>query len=279
MPKKMFITVLALVLSLGLIGCGDDIAEDIDVPEMILVEAGTTSENNGSITVEKDFYIGKYHVTQAEFEEVMGFNPSVFDGNPDHPVETVTLFDAMKYCNELSAAEGLEKYYEISDIEYNSYFFFFSGNRIINATVNWNEEANGYRLPTKDEWEYAACGGKNGEVTTYAGSDDLNEVGWYKGNSNYNKFMEFLEENDPRSKATTKFLKNNPMTKSIGKKKANELGIYDMSGNVSDWTNDLVTLGGDWCSAARVCEVSKYSNRISPEHCNFDLGFRLSKTK
>ncbi|ADL12445.1 formylglycine-generating enzyme family protein [Acetohalobium arabaticum] len=287
MPKKMLIIVLASVLSLGLIGCGnDDIAENIDVPEMVLVEAGTTSEDNGSITVEEDFYIGKYHVTQAEFEEVMGFNPSLFDGNllfggnPYHPVENVTWYDAVKYCNELSEAEGLEKYYEISYIEYleDDGEDWQHSQSIGSAKVEENEGANGYRLPTEVEYEYAARGGKNGEATTYAGSDNIDEIAWYWRNSgdeyldgDYNYNFDRIEN-------------NNCKTHPVGEKQANELGIYDMSGNVWDWTNTLsdgpypVERGGSWSYDAGSCEVD-YRYSLSPSTGGSFLGFRLTKTR
>ncbi|MFP4047658.1 MAG: formylglycine-generating enzyme family protein [Bacteroidales bacterium] len=255
---------LALVLSLGLIGCGNN------EPDMVLVEAGTTTEDNGEITVEDDFYIGKYHVTQAEFEEVMGFNPSIFDGNSDHPVENVTWYDAVKYANELSEAEGLDKYYNISDIEYkgeDAEEYWEHPENIDDAEVEENEGANGYRLPTENEHEYAARGGKDGDATTYAGSDDLDEVGWYRDNSD--------EANSDRD--------DDRGTMPVGEKDANELGIYDMSGNVWDWTNTpdgsyRIALGGSWYNIADSCEVD-FSDSDSPSSVYISLGFRLTKTQ
>ena len=258
--KKILIIGLVFILSVGLIGCGEDVPED-----MVLVEAGTTSEDNRSVTVEDDFYIAKYHVTQAEFEEVMDFNPSYFNdkdhpnltGNTaDRPVERVSWYDAVMYANKLSQAEGLDAYYNISNIEYD-------GDSIDAAEITQNEGANGYRLPTADEHEYAMRGGKDGNATTYAGSDNLDEVGWYKDNSD----------------AANSSL--NVGTMPVGEKEANELGLYDMSGNVYAWTNTLsgsrrVRRGGFWYSVAGDCEVSRFG--IHPPSCSYSfIGFRLAR--
>ncbi len=246
MLRKIAIILLALVLTLSINVFSEDTPEG-----MVLVKSGTTSEENGELTVNKDFYIGKNHVTQSEFEEIMGFNPSRFKGNPDNPVERVSWFDAVMYCNRLSKKEGLEKYYKITDIKYD-------GNNIDSATVKENQGADGYRLLSEEEWEYAARGGKDGKSTTYAGSNNIDEVAWY-----YRKA---------------------PSTMPVGEKRANELGIYDMSGNVLDWTNtrwsDLssVVRGGSWCYYDFYCEVD-FSYALNKSHKDYILGFRISKDK
>ena len=237
--------------------------------EMVLVEAGTTSEDNGLITVENDFYIGKYHVTQSEFEEVMGFNPSGFNdedhpnlkGNSENrPVEFMTWYDTIMYANKLSIAEGFNEYYNISDIKYDGY-------RIIDATVTENEGTNGYRLPTKYEHEYSMRGGKDGNITTYSGSNDLNEVGWYWDNS---------------YAADSSFQGTKRGTMPVGMKKANELGLYDMSGNVWDWTNtssgnDRIRRGGCWIYNAKDSVVDNY-NTDAPSFSSGNIGFRLARS-
>ena len=279
MSKKMLLILLVLSLVLVIVGCSEDVPED-----MVLVEAGTTSEDNGEVTVEEDFYISKYHVTQAEFKEVMGFNPSLFEGNPDHPIETVTWYDAVKYANELSEAEGLDKYYDISDIEYKGEDakVFEHPENIDDAKVTENEGANGYRLPANNEWEYAARGGTDGDATAYAGSDNLDEVGWYEGNSDAYKLEEFQEENEDQiNEEILEFFSNNVMTMPVGELEANELGLYDMSGNVWDWTNtssgsDRAGYGGSWFHYASHCEVSVSVND-RPSVSNFILSFRLAR--
>ena len=102
-------------------------------------------ETQHSVTV-SDFYIGKYEVTQKEYQEVTGENPSYFKGE-DLPVENVTWYDAINYCNLLSEKQGLEPVYEIN-----------------RENVTWNKEKNGYRLPTEAEWEYA---GRAGTTTVF----------------------------------------------------------------------------------------------------------------
>ena len=208
---------------------------------MVFVEAGSTPIWYGGIEIEDGFYISKYHVTQAEFEEVMGFNPSRFSGNKNNPVECVTWYDAAMYCNILSENEGLEKYYNISEIEYYGEYTRLGGhpNNIKSARVTGNKEANGYRLPSRDEHEYAARGGANGEITSYAGSDYLDEVAWHWKNSG-DKILQTQPITSDGLLDVIKIAENNNRTHPVGQKKPNELGLYDMVGNVWDWTSTFL---------------------------------------
>ena len=270
--KSILLLAFTLVLMVSVFAC--DSSDPVDKPEiegMVLVEAGTTSPDNGEIKVEEDFYIGKYPVTQAEFEDVMGFNLSEFtDENHENltgdsnnrPVEWMTWYDAVMYCNKLSELENLDEYYNIDEEEYHD----LDRVEYQNITVTENEGANGYRLPTEDEWEYAARGGVDGAPTTYVGSNDLDEIGWYRRNSN--------TANSDRI--------NKRGTMPVGEKKANELGIYDMSGNVYEWTNtpysyNKILRGGGWNNHSHYCEVD-YRRDLHPSHSNMNFGFRIARS-
>ncbi|MBC8384853.1 MAG: SUMF1/EgtB/PvdO family nonheme iron enzyme [Candidatus Cloacimonetes bacterium] len=190
--------------------------EGSDVPDnMIFVQGGTFqmgSNDGGSdekpvhtVTV-SDFYIGKTEVTQKEWKEVMGAstslnNPSYFKGD-DLPVENVSWYDAVEFCNKKSEKEGLEKCYSGSG-----------------KNTKCDFSKNGYRLPTEAEWEYAARGGVSASLNNrnggnkYAGSNNVKDVAWYFDNSG-------------------------SKTHPVGTKQPNELGIYDLSGNVWEWCSD-----------------------------------------
>ena len=203
------------------------------------------------------FYIGKYQVTQKEWQEVMGNNPSYFKGD-NRPVECITWYEAVKFCNKLSEKEGLTPAYTIN------------GN---NVSCNWT--ANGYRLPTEAEWEYAARGGNQSNGYTYSGSNNIGDVAWYKSNSDN-------------------------QSHDVGTKAANELGIYDMSGNVWEWCWDWywygsyssspssnprgpyygsnrVGRGGSWSYYDGYCRVANRDGN-SPGDTGNLLGFRLVRT-
>ncbi|MCF0241335.1 MAG: SUMF1/EgtB/PvdO family nonheme iron enzyme [Treponema sp.] len=177
----------------------------------------------------------KTEVTQKLYEEVMGENPSEFKGK-NKPVEMVSWYDAVYFCNKLSQMFGLTPAYSLNgetDVTKWNYTP-HKGNLIISGKVEWNKDADGFRLPTSEEWEYAAKGGQN---FTYSGSDNLNEVGWYKENSG-------------------------SKTHEVATKKANGYGLYDMSGNVCElvwdarFTFDRYDRGGCWCNSDYGCEVS-----------------------
>lgn len=118
------------------------------------------------VTIQAAFEMSETEVTQAQYQAVMGRNPSAYSDEPEAPnlpVENVSWFDAVGYCNKLSQREGLTPCYQVQD-----------------HNVTWPKACNGYRLPTEAEWEYAARAGK---PTEYAGSDNVKEVAWMSDNS------------------------------------------------------------------------------------------------
>ena len=157
----------------------DENANDSSRIELVRISAGTfmmgaleddeeaddAEKPRHEVTISHDLLVGKYPVMQELWEAVMGNNPSHFKGE-DCPVEKVSWFDCVEFCNKLSQLENKELAYTINGM---------------NVSCNWS--AKGYRLLTEGEWEYCARGG---ESHLYAGSDNVDEVAWYRDNSGGN---------------------------------------------------------------------------------------------
>lgn len=213
-----------------------------------------------SVTLTRAFYICNHEVTQAEYKAVMGMNPSHFTGDTSRPVEQVSWYDAIEFCNQLSRMEGLTPCYS------------GSGDSM---TCNFN--ANGYRLPTAAEWEYAArAGDTTTSARTWSGTSSessLVNYAWYMSNEG-------------------------STTHSVKTKLPNANGLYDMSGNVFEWCWDWygsygssavtdptgpssesrrVVRGGDYWSSVSYCAVSLRNNNY-PNRCVDSIGFRVVRT-
>ena len=198
---------------------------------------------------------------------------------PNNPVEEVSWYDVLVFCNRLSIQEGLTPVYSISGSTNPDRW----GNvptimNVIWSAVRVNSSAKGYRLPTDAEWQYAARGGSRGRATTYAGSNNIDDVAWYWINSGDKILSGAWHWN--------KIEPNNSSTRPVGGKNANELGIYDMSGNVIEWTFTAsdsyrgyrVGRGGSWFNNADNCEVS-YRCSYNPDFRFPDFGFRVLRTQ
>jgi len=301
---KKLLTVLLIILSTA------SFAQTL--PEMIYVKGG--SYNMGNPYTDKarigeddekpvhkvsvdDFYIGKYEVTVKQYKEFLADGYKEFDrfgvghrlpsapdsiwwqGHPDakaywatqvqswwgwnnnFPMFYVTWYEAVAYCNWLSEKEGLDKCYSVNS----------------SGGVDLDISKKGYRLPTEAEWEYAARGGSKSANTRFSGSNNFNDVAWVDDNT----------------------LLTGP--RAVGTKNANELGIYDMSGNVWEWCSDYYSpfyynnsgaknpindsptgyralRGGSWHYSVNYATLYTRDGP-KPGYTNYNYGFRVVKTK
>ena len=170
-----------------------------------------------------DIEVCKYPTTQKMWLEVMENNPSGFKGD-NRPVETVSWWEVLEYCNRLSKKYGLEPVYELSKSSEGILMIKESGGKILSPDKANFKNTEGFRLPTEVEWEWFASGGQKAiEQGTfnyiYSGSNNIDEVAWYY--ENIGKF-------------------DDASTQEVGLKKSNQLGLYDCSGNVWEWCYDTI---------------------------------------
>ena len=221
------------------------------------------------------FYVDPYEVTQKDYKAVMGKNPSKHKGK-NKPVSNVTWYDAIRYCNKLSKRNGYQPVYKIKK-----------------KKVTWNRRANGYRLLTEAEWEYAARAGKKGILCT--GSQITSDEANY-----YGEYPYLIEENyeDTKNPAVVPG-EYRGTTVAVNSFQANAYGIYNMHGNVSEWCFDYygaygkkkksnpsgpkkgtlrVNRGGGFNDYAKHLRLA-YRSVADPESSDQNLGFRIARNK
>lgn len=300
--KKYLSLFLALLLIFSLADCsqtendnGDDSKTeptqsssleviDVDTPDnFVLIKGGTfqmgspdseawrsADETQHSVTV-SDFYMSKYELTQKEYKEITGSNPSNFSGE-DFPVENISWLDAVDYCNARSERDGLSPVYTIDG-----------------QNVSWDRSANGYRLPTEAEWEYACRAGTTTPfyMENSPSAEDANYYGHYPYEIEDNYFSQGNLEVKPGEYRQT--------TVAVDSFSANPYGLYNMHGNVGEWIWDYygeypaeeqtdpagptsgtlrVYRGGGWNDFAKNMRCA-YRATLEQNKGSFNLGIRL----
>lgn len=300
--KAKIITLMVTIICLAAVGMGiyflneersgqnegkaEGSVETVIVDDhFILLEGGTFSmgspaeerqrqedETRHEVTV-SSFYMNPYEVTQEEYEAVMGENPSFFSGE-NLPVENVTWYNAIAYCNRLSENRGLTPVYTVE-----------------NNTVSWDRSANGYRLPTEAEWEYAARGGT--DTIYHFGNQVHSDYANFEGSYPYLIEENYVSHQNPEVVTS----QNRGTTIAVNELAPNAFGLYHMHGNVAEWCFDYygeydvennvnptgaasgslrVNRGGSYNDFGKHLR-SAYRSATNPVDADQNLGFRICR--
>ena len=256
----------------------------VDLKDMIKINGGkfkpTFADEEREVF---DLEVCKYATTQDIWIEIMGNNPSIFQGGK-RPVESVSWWQAINFCNKLSQKYKLEPVYVIYNDENNNPFFKINqlGEGEVEPDRADFRKTEGFRLPTELEWEWFARGGEialqDGTFNyKYSGSNYIDEVAWYYENTTEGDHTVGHHE--------------------VGKKKSNQLGLYDCSGNVAEWCYDTyiykipldkeytfdkkqdghVVRGGTWQQIDKACEIEFRYQQSSTIYSSIQ-GFRIVRT-
>ena len=302
--KIMFLVIFVVIIILGILGVfmyknnedsnrktginnqeNKNIELKFENDNLILINGGTytmgsptserqreSDEREHQVTI-SNFYVDPYEVTQESYEEIMGNNPSRFKGE-NLPVENVTWYDAIEYCNKLSEKRGLEPVYTVNGKD-----------------VTWNRNANGYRLLTEAEWEYVARAGTTGiyNVSNYITSEQANF---------YGRYPYLIEENYTHH--TNPDVVVGPVrdkTIAVDSLGQNNFGLYNILGNVSEWCFDYygeydlqntnnpvgslnghlrVNRGGGYNDYGKHLRCA-YRSATNPIDVDDNLGFRIAR--
>ncbi len=243
--KKLLLGLMILTLVFAVMSCGKASVKMVKIPG-------------------RNFEMSQTEVTQGLYESIMEVNPIKFiEVNPsefkgeNNPVENVSWYDAIYFCNKFSLVKGYDPVYSVNGCtNINTWNYASHLGCSIEGEITQNLSANGYRLPTVEEWQYAA---KGGQYYTYAGSNEIDEVAWYFWNSD---------------------LKTHP----VAQKKPNGYRLYDMSGNVREWCWDSdyysyyrYFCGDGYCDNASSNKVG-FRDSYDAYSSFYDMGFRIVRT-
>jgi formylglycine-generating enzyme required for sulfatase activity len=256
---------------------------------------GMSDASTRTVTLDA-FYLGKYEVTKAQWDEVRtwGLSNGYTDlpaGNSkasDHPVYSITWYDALKWCNARSQKEGLTPVYYTNDAQ--TTFYKTGSVNVTNAQVKWS--ANGYRLPTEAEWEKAARGGLSGKRFPWGDTISHSQANYYSSAS-------YSYDVSPTRGEHPTYATSSPCTSSVGAFAANNYNLYDMVGNLHEWCWDWygtyasgsqinprgsssgavrIYRGGSWSSDSAVVVRVGMRGSVYPQNKQTNLGFRVLRS-